>query len=110
MSRLKKKLNLLASVFSDEDSFSNKIRGVDRLLYEKMMVADKAWKNKETPGQYAQYSYEIYNAIKEFRQKFVPWASLGVAVDVNSEDELRALPLNTPFFYKDEKTWRIKVK
>ena len=107
---IEKKLNLLASVFSDEDSFSNKIRGVDRLLYEKMMVADKAWKNKETPGQYAQYSYEIYNAIKEFRQKFVPWASLGVAVDVNSEDELRALPLNTPFFYKDEKTWRIKVK
>jgi hypothetical protein len=73
-----------------------------------LVNAEQAWKSSETPGQYAQYAYEISNAIKNFRNKFVPWASRGMAVDVNSIDEVRALPSGTPFFFRDEKNYRIK--
>jgi len=105
---IEKQLNLNPSIFSDENALRNKIRGLDRLLYERRASAEEAWNNPQTPGAYAQYSFELSKAIKEFRQKFVPWASFGVAVDVNSTDEAEALPVGTPFFYKNDKQWRVR--
>jgi putative ubiquitin-RnfH superfamily antitoxin RatB of RatAB toxin-antitoxin module len=105
---LEKELALDPRIRADENALRNKIRGIDRLLYEKMVNAEQAWENSETPGQYAQYAYEISNAIKNFRRKFVPWADRGMTVDVNSIDEVRALPPGTPFFFRDEKNYRVK--
>ena len=101
-------LDFKPSIFSDENALRNKIRGLDRLLYERRTSAEAAWNDPKTPGAYAQYSFELSKAIKEFRQRFVPWASLGVAVDVNSVEEAEALPAGTPFFFKNDQQWRVR--
>jgi len=98
---IEKELNMDLQVRRDANALRNIFSGVDRFLAEKLEQAKIDYANEELVPEIRKSAQDDIRSITAFRAKLMP-------VRVHSLDEVRSLPANTPFFYKNERTHRVK--
>lgn len=94
---IERELNMGLQMRRDANALRNIFTGVDRFLAEKVEQAKIDYANEELVPEIRKQAQEDIRSITAFRAKLIP-------VQVYSLDEVRSLPVDTPFFYKNERT------
>jgi len=98
---IERELNMGLQMRRDANALRNIFTGVDRFLAEKLEQAKIDYANEELVPEIRKSAQDDIRSITAFRAKLMP-------VRVHSLDEVRSLPANTPFFYKNERMHRVK--
>lgn len=94
-------LDMGLKIRRDVNAMRNIFIGVDRFLTEKLEAAKRDAANPDATPEIQKSALEDIRSITDFRRKLMPPV-------VNSLEEVRALPVGTPFFYKDYRNLRTR--
>lgn len=94
-------LDMGLKIRRDVNAMRNIFIGVDRFLAEKLENAKRDAANPDAIPEMQKAALEDIKSITDFRRRLIP-------PKVNSLEEVRALPVGSPFFYKDYRNFRTR--
>lgn len=98
---IERELNMGLQMRRDANALRNIFMGVDRFLAEKLDQAKIDYANEELVPEIRKAAQDDIRSITAFREKLMP-------PRVYSLDEVKALPVGSPFFYKNETNYRVR--
>lgn len=94
-------LDMGLKIRRDVNAMRNIFIGVDRFLAEKLEAAKRDAANPDAIPEIQKAALEDIRSITDFRRRLIP-------PKVNSLEEVRTLPVGSPFFYKDYRNFRTR--